>query len=204
MVSSTQTRQTARDSLRNNWLQAVAVTLIYCLIFIVIGFIPFLGEIVTFVIAGPLILGFYVYHLKLIRGENPDVSLLFSGFNQFLQTFVLYLLTSIFIFLWTLLLIIPGIIASLRYSMAYFIMNDNPGMTAVEAIQTSKTMMEGHKADLFVLSLSFIGWILLAVLTLGIGFLWLIPYMATSIAAFYQNIKDDSYFSPNYSDGVPM
>lgn len=102
------------------------------------------------------------------------------------------LLIGIFIFLWSLLLIIPGIIAAYRYSMAFYILNDNPKMGAMDALRESKKMMVGYKGKLFFLSLSFIGWTILSVLTLGIGFLWLIPYMNTTTANFYQNLKDAS------------
>ena len=97
----------------------------------------------------------------------------------------------LFIILWYLLLIVPGIIAAYSYSMTFYILADDPNISAIDALNKSKSMMDGHKMDLFLMSLSFIGWALLCILTLGIGLLWLIPYMNVSIAKFYQDIKGD-------------
>jgi uncharacterized membrane protein len=115
--------------------------------------------------------------------------MIFEGFNDFGRSFVAVLLTSIYILLWTLLLIIPGIIAGLSYSMVYFILAENPTISPMDAIRQSKEMMYGHKTEMFMLSLSFIGWCLLGVLSLGIGFLWIGSYMQTSMAIFYQELK---------------
>ena len=92
--------------------------------------------------------------------------------------------------LWSLLLIIPGIVAAYRYSMAFYILNDNPEMSAKAALDESKRMMAGYKGKLFCLQLSFIGWGFLCLFTLGIGYLWLTPYIQTSMAYFYQNLKE--------------
>ena len=100
-------------------------------------------------------------------------------------------LMSIFIFLWSLLLVIPGIVKMFSYSMTPFILEENPELSANEAIDRSRAMMKGHKFDFFWLLLSFIGWFLLGLLTLGIGYLWLYPYMQTTAAAFYEDVKAD-------------
>ena len=94
---------------------------------------------------------------------------------------------ALFIFLWSLLFVIPGIVAGYRYAMAPFIMAENPNIGAFEAIAMSKEMMRGHKGELFYLHLTFIGWKLLALFTFGIGNLFIAPYIATSEAAFYLN-----------------
>jgi uncharacterized membrane protein len=100
-------------------------------------------------------------------------------------------LMSLFIALWSLLLIIPGIVKAFSYAMTPFILEENPELSANEAIDRSRAMMKGHKFDLFWLILSFIGWYILCILTLGIGFLWLAPYQETAIAAFYEDVKAD-------------
>ena len=105
-----------------------------------------------------------------------------------LAGFILFLLEGLYIFLWTLLLIVPGIIASYRYAMAPFILAENPDMTPSEAIDASKEMMDGHKWELFCLDFSFFGWLLLNVLTLGLGSLVLNPYMNAARAAFYREV----------------
>ena len=101
------------------------------------------------------------------------------------------LLANILLMLWFLLLIIPGIIKTFSYAMTKYILEENPELGASDAIHRSRMMMKGHKFDLFWLYLSFIGWGLLCILTLGIGFIWLIPYMETAEAAFYEEVKAD-------------
>ncbi|CAG7646577.1 hypothetical protein PAESOLCIP111_05195 [Paenibacillus solanacearum] len=182
-------KQEALQQLKGNWGKAVAVALIMMAIGIVISLVPKVGDLIQFIVAGPLTLGMVAFFLRLIRREPHEVQDIFSGFSRFVPSFLLYLLSAVFVFLWTLLLIVPGIIAGLRYAMAFYIMNDHPELTAMEAIERSKQMMYGHKWRYFVLQLSFIGWGLLCVLTLGIGLLWLIPYMATTTANFYEDLS---------------
>lgn len=143
---------------------------------------------VQFVLGGVVQLGYCKYLLNLHDGRNADIKDLFSEFKRFADGFVLYLLKAIYIFLWTLLFIIPGIVATLKYSMASFILLENPGMKPSDAITESKLLMDGHKGELFILELTFIGWQLLCSLTLGIGYFWLNPYMNVSRAVFYRNL----------------
>ena len=145
-------------------------------------------SLVQFIMGGPVQLGYSHFLLKMHRGEDAQVKDLFSQFYRFAEGFCLYLLRGIFIVLWSMLFVIPGIVASLKYAMTPFILAENPGMTASEAITASKELMDGHKADLFFLQLSFIGWAILNVFTLGIGSLWLVPYINASYAAFYRSI----------------
>ena len=95
---------------------------------------------------------------------------------------------GLYSFLWSLLLVIPGIYASYGYAMTSYILAENPDLTAREAISRSKQLMDGHRLDLFILQLSFIGWAILSALTLGIGSLWLNPYTEAATAAFYRNL----------------
>ena len=141
---------------------------------------------------GPITLGVAGYFLKLIRHEAPIIEDMFGGFKYFIKSFVLNLLIMIFVLLWSLLLIIPGIIAALRYSMAYYIMMDNPQLGAFEALNQSKRMMVGFKFELLRLYLSYLGWFLLGIITLGIAFLWINPYFATAKANFYHDLKGHS------------
>ena len=148
-----------------------------------------LGSLVSFVLSGPITLGLTCYFLKLIRKEEPVIENMFSGFKFFIKSFVLNFIITIFTVLWMMLFIIPGIIASLRYSMSYYIMIDNPELSAFEALSRSKLMMDGFKFKLFSLWCSFIGWFLLGIITFGIGFLWINPYYTTAKANFYQDLK---------------
>lgn len=101
------------------------------------------------------------------------------------------LLVAIFTSLWTLLLIVPGIIKAFSYALTPYILEEYPELGANDAIDRSRAMMQGHKFDLFYLYLSFIGWFFLCLLTAGIGFLWLSPYVSTAKAAFYEEVKAD-------------
>ncbi|MGE5581873.1 MAG: DUF975 family protein [Bacillota bacterium] len=181
-------RAIAREKLKGKWLYAVLV----CLIAGVLssfGCIPVIGFIITLLISGPLALGMAKYFLKLRRDENPELADLFDGFKAFSSAFLLQLLIIIFVILWSLLLIIPGIIAALSYAMSFYILYDHPEMKPGEIIKLSKQMMAGRKGKLFLLGLSFIGWALLCIVTLGIGFLWLTPYFNAAIANFYEDVK---------------
>ena len=144
--------------------------------------------IVRFIAGGPVKLGYCRFLLKMHDGEDAQVGDLFSRFDRFGDGFCLELLTSLYIILWSLLFIIPGIIKAYAYAMAPFILEENPNMTPSEAIKASRELMDGHKFELFCLYWSFFGWALLSVLTLGIGSLWLNPYMNAATAAFYRSI----------------
>ena len=140
-----------------------------------------------------LTVGFYVAFLMLLRtGDNRLTANMFEvSFRNYWHKLWGMLLMHIFIILWSLLLVIPGIIKMFSYAMTPYILEENPELGANEAIDRSRAMMKGHKFDLFYLYLSFIGWFILCCLTLGIGFLWLTPYMETATAAFYEDVKAD-------------
>lgn len=139
----------------------------------------------------PLTLGLTnSFKVLLVNGDGHIVrNAIKIGFRPFWKNVWGMLLMNILIGLWTLLLIVPGIIKAFSYAMTPYILHDNPELSASEAIHRSRMMMSGHKFDLFWLYLGFIGWIFLCILTAGIGFLWLVPYMETAQAAFYQDIK---------------
>ncbi len=186
-----------RVDLKNNAKQAISGNigmLIVCTIIVggltgVAGAIPVVGPVLALCVTGPLALGAAYIYLNLVRGQEPDVNILLSGFNRFVDTLVLTLLISIFIFLWSLLFVVPGIIKSISYSQAYYILAEHPEMSGKEALDASIDMMDGHKMDYFVLILSFIPWCLLGTVTCGLGFLYVIPYMETTFANFYNAIK---------------
>lgn len=185
-------RFTARQQLKGNWGKSILVCFVYTIIVGVSGGVPLLGPLISLLVGGPLLLGLYGYFLKFVKNEPVTIENLFDGFKNFVPSLVLYLLSALFIILWALLLIIPGIIAALSYSMAFYIMYDHPEIKAMEAIDLSKKMMSGQKGKLFLLYLSFFGWGVLCILTLGIGFLWLIPYVQTTMANFYEDLKNAS------------
>lgn len=102
------------------------------------------------------------------------------------------ILVPIFTFLWSLLFFIPGIVKSFSYAMTFYILNDHPEYSATQAITESRKMMHGHKGELFVLYLSFLGWDLLSLLTFGIlEIVYVAPYKAAAVAGFYDAIKGE-------------
>lgn len=161
---------------------------LFMIIAVLITFV-LLWALITFFFGGAIELGYCRFNKNLINGTNPQFKVLFSRFDIFWKAFALRLVICILIVLWSILLIIPGIIAAFRYSMAFYIMEENPSMGIMEAIGESKELMIGNKFRLFCLGFSFVGWAILCALTLGIGLLWLVLYMNASFAAFYLEIS---------------
>ena len=155
-----------------------------------VSFLPFIFIIIFgFIIAAPIQLSFVKLELGMTKNENIKVSGLIEGYKRTGACIALTLLIQIFVMLWSLLLLIPGIIKSLSYSMAFYVLADNPQMSAMEALNESKEIMKGHKWEFFVLNLSFILWILLGAITFGLAFIYVMPYMRATTANFYNSIK---------------
>jgi len=180
--------QLARESLKGKWVSAVGTFFVYLSFTVGLHFIPIVGPITTLIISGPFALGLAIFLLSISRNQDAKLEQVFQGFNNFGTGLVAYLLMALFIFLWTLLLIIPGIIAGISYSMTFYILADDNSITTMEAIDKSIKMMNGYKWKYFCLGLRFLGWALLCILTLGFGFLWLLPYMQTSMTKFYDDV----------------
>jgi len=181
----------AKQALSGKWGLAIGVYLLYSICAAPLQFIPKVGIVLVLIVSMPLLLGYTRFNLKLAKGEDAKIDDLFSGFSQFGPAIGVALLSFIYIFLWSLLLIIPGIIAGYGYSMIFYILAEEPDLAIGEILAKSKKMMDGYKMDLFILHLSFIGWALLCVLTLFIGFLWLAPWIQVSTARFYLKVKED-------------
>ncbi len=179
----------AKEQLRGKWGYSALATIIMMAVISAGMAMPFLGRAIGAILTPILAYGITYYHLQISRGLNPEITDLFAGFNYFAVVLVAGLLMSIFTSLWTMLFVIPGIIAAIKYSFTYYIIIDNPGISALEAINISKQMTYGHKWDIFVLDLSFIGWLFLSSLTCGIGLFWLIPYMNVTYSNLYNNLK---------------
>jgi uncharacterized membrane protein len=184
----------ARESLIGNWGLAIVGIVINILVFV------FIEEVIpkaSLIISGPMELGLIIFSLSLSRRQHPALKQLFRGFAKFKRAVVASFLIDLFIILHLLLLIVPGIIAALSYSMTFYIIADDPSIGALDAISKSKVMMYGYKWKLFCLGCRFIGWALLSILTLGIGLLWLLPYASVSAAKFYDDIKNDLIIPEN-------
>ena len=179
----------ARESLSGNWGLAIATFLVYGIIISIFQVIPTVGSVLALFIAGPMLVGVSMFSLSLSRGESARLEQIFEGFKNYGTVLGAYLLMVLFIFLWMLLLIIPGIIAAIAYSQTFYILAEDDTIGSMDALKKSKEMMDGYKWKYFCLGLRFIGWALLCILTLGIGFLWLSPYIQISYAKFYEDIK---------------
>lgn len=162
------------------------------LLLAIVGILSIWG-LVVFIIGGAIELGLCAFHTRLNLGQKPPFSALFERFDIFLKALGLRLFMGLFMFLWSLLLVVPGIIAWYRYSMAPYLMAEYPEMGIREAVNRSKELMQGNKGRLFCLNLSFIGWALLSILTLGILSLWITPYVQTARAAFYLELTGNPY-----------
>lgn len=145
-------------------------------------------SIIYMIIGGAVGIGYSKFNLDLMDGNEARVGTLFDYFNEWKKGFVARLLRFVYIFLWSLLFVIPGIMASYSYVMVHYVMAENPDLTAREALRESKEIMRGNRWRLFCLLFSFIGWDILGALTLGIGYLWINPYREAAIAAFYRDI----------------
>jgi uncharacterized membrane protein len=185
----------ARESLKGKWGLAILTFFIYTLLTTASGSLRSHGSVLTLssmltlIIGGPLALGAAIFSLSISRGKEARLEQIFQGFNSFSTAFIAYLLIILYVLLWALLLIVPGIIAALGYYMTFYILADDPLIKPQDALKKSKSMMDGYKLKLFYLGLRFFLLALLCILTLGIGFLWLIPYVHITMAKFYDDIK---------------
>lgn len=186
-------RQEARDALKGNWLRYALITFVYCIFAIIIMYVShmkaYLGQFLMILVTGAFAVSFCRISFQVLASESIDLDDLFYGFRMYFKSLAINLLVTIFILLWMLLLIIPGIIAAYSYSMVFFILVDNPEIRPMDAISQSKEMMKGHKWELFVLNLVFFGWAILNIFTIFIGTFWLVPYIYVSTAIFYKRIK---------------
>lgn len=211
MQLNSELRAQARERLEGQWGTFVLMTFLMLVIQTILqipGYIGSLLEVLSpenvlaslsfsnisnilSLLALPLSWGLTVSLLRNHREESVDIENLFDGFRggRYTRVFCALFLVNLFTFLWTLLLIIPGIMKAFSYALTPYIIMDEPKLTARQAITRSCEIMQGRRWKLFCLYLSFIGWGILCLLTFGIGFLWLVPYMNASIAAFYEDAR---------------
>ena len=198
-------KKTSLSALSGNWAMSIIATLLYLIAVGILSNIPsvfanpehapgtytFLTLLLTFLFVAPIEVGYanaFRYHIT--QDDTDFISNTFKiGFSQWIRTAVGILLATVYIVLWCCLFVIPGIIMSFAYAMVPYILIDRPDLSISQAVRESRLMMRGHKWDLFILSLSFLGWILLSIITFGLGFLFLLPYMQGAVASFYESIK---------------
>lgn len=202
----------AKNDLSGNWGNILTVSLVFWLLYIAYFLIDrwicpspntydSIGSHVTSYFASgllslafsviPIYYCFTLIFLNFIRGARQHLlKLSFSHMRNYKRAVGVTFMINLYTFLWSLLLFVPGIIKFFAYSMTYYISLDHPEYTIDECIETSRKMMYGHKWELFVLYLSFAGWILIGIVTLGIGFIWILPYMETTVAHYYEYLND--------------
>ena len=144
---------------------------------------------VYFVLGSVIEAGYARFNMDLLDRTEAKIETLFTYFYNWKTTAATRFLKTLYCFLWSLLFIIPGIIASYSYAMTGYILADHPELTASEAIERSKEMMSGNRFRLFCLHFSFVGWAILCAFTFGIGNLWLTPYRQAAVAAFYREVS---------------
>ncbi len=198
-------KKAAKQDLKGHWKVPVLVTLVYTLISLVISFTGnesditlsyLISTILTVFISGMLEMALICYFFDFIstKGETK-FNYFISSLNRWKDGILGTLWMYLWIILWSLLFVIPGIVKAYSYKFTLLILAENPGISVRQAMNISKEITKGHKADLFVLDLSFIGWGFLCLLTLGIGFMWLTPYMYTTTIYAYKDIKQTALAS---------
>lgn len=179
----------ASELLKGHWGGSILACLVPMIIAMAVNQIPF-AVIVSGILLFPLTVGIMLFFLRLVRSENPRVEAVFEPFRQYGRMLWGYLRVTIFVFLHFLLLIIPGYVALLRYSMTYYVMLDDPACTVREAMIMSRELMYGHKWQLFgYMMLLWLIAIPVGVFTLGIGLLWYAPFVQTFTAVFYEKLR---------------
>lgn len=203
MKTNSELRQVAKAAMKGNWGMGIVVCLVGGLLMSlvtipqavageesILGNLLYVAAMIFF--GYPLIYGVYYFaFLRFSRIGELKVANIFGLFNStyYLKTVCVALLTAIYTFLWTLLLIVPGVIKGLSYFLAPYILIDNPELNAEQAICRSMEMMKGHKMDLFLITLGYVGLSILSMFLLFIPMLWLVPYYLTVYAKFYEEIK---------------
>lgn len=190
--------QLSRNIFGNSWMTALLVCLLADAITVAAGTIlPGFGAMI---VVGPLSFGIAaMFRKQSFDHDTMNIGDVFKGFTtDFGQTFLLGLLTSIFIALWSLLLVIPGIVKYYSYSMCYYIKADHPDYEWRQCIRGSQELMNGHKGELFMLDLSFLGWYIVGAICFGIGTLWVIPYHEAARAVFYKNLQSPALSASYY------
>ncbi len=183
-MTISQIKKEGKASLTGNWGVAIGVYVVAIIINSVLATTGIGG-----LFAGLVTFGLCSAFLAVVRTQTMQFERLFDCTKNFGPVFIANLLCSIFIALWSMLFMIPGIVKSYAYAMTNYILIDKPELSGNDAITESRKMMNGHKMDLFLLDLSFIGWYILSIFTAGILLLYVAPYHQAARAKFYEDLK---------------
>lgn len=193
----------AKEQLRGNWAVAIGTVLVSNIILQVeMGYkvasklgmdgMSYSLDLITLLLGGVISVGLCRFLLDMAtKRREPKFNILFSSFNIYLKTLGLNILITLAVLVGSLLFIVPGIIVSLMFSQAFYILSEEPSKSITQCINESVKLMNGHKWDLFYLNLTFIGWWLLSILTLGIAALWVAPYQKLTEANFYLDLNNN-------------
>lgn len=187
MKKAAEYRHEARDIMKRYDSKFIVLTLIVALIFILISACSY--GLIGLIATGPLLVGYLGCVVVAVNGTDPTIESVFNGFKKFGRNLGAYLLYTLLVFAWSLLFIIPGIIAMYRYSLVFFLLNEREDLTVSECFKKSHEMMRGHKWKLFCLQLSYLGWNILVSLTAGILGLWILPRESCAFYLFYKDLK---------------
>ncbi len=188
MTSIGEMKSVAKAQLDGKWLLTTGVLVVGSLLLGAVSF-TIIGSLL---LIGAIEFGYCAYLITVTRNKDSDFGKLLSGFNRFGDVCITGILKWLYTGLWSLLFVIPGIVKSYSYAMTMYIMQDHPELSGNDAITKSRRMMDGHKFDLFILDLSFIGWYLLGALTFGILIVFYVePYRQVTRANFYEQLRMD-------------
>lgn len=188
-------KQKAKAALKGHWFANIVVLVLMVLITAALD-LTYVGALFS----GLVMFGSAAFYLELVKSKQGKVGAFFGGmFKKFFKRWGATLLISLYTCLWTLLFIIPGLVKSYSYAMTPYIMMEKPDMGINDAITKSRQMMKGHKWKLFCLDLSFTGWMLLSIVTLGIALMYVWPYYSAARAQFYKEVKKASRPAPKAS-----
>ena len=201
MESISSYKNRAIASLKDKWMDAAIVALVYFVIsegidFAVSSFLAtetgVVFQLIWLLACAPLTWAFGVMFLDFIRGNELKVGKLFDGYKDCIRIGIAFFLYFLVVLVGVIFFIVPGIIFAMMFAQVPYILRDDENIGVIDALKKSANMMKGHKIQLFLLYLSFIGWAILAILTLGIGYLFLFPYMYTTVAHYYEDLKSES------------
>ncbi len=180
----------ARTLLEPHWILSIGVCLVYGLMLAIPSELNRYGEIVSFLLAGPLQLGLCFFFLNLIKGKETHFELLFEGFKPLVTVLLSYAIITVLTVVGLVLLFVPGIFVALGFSMTYYIIAEDPEISFQAALEQSWKLTDGYKMELLELNLRFIPWYILGVLCLIVGVLAVIPWHNTTLALYYEDLKE--------------
>lgn len=188
-MTTAQMKARAKDCLRVHWGTVLLTLIISAAISMVINLIPVIGSIAALVLAGPISVGVMLVLTNVTAGKSVSIGQIFDPIGYcFVSAFLANLLQGVFVFLWSLLLVVPGIMKAYSYAMTFYVLRYEPNLTGTEALRRSESLMNGHRMELFKLQLSFIGWLLLCTVTFGLATIWVAPYMEVTETIFFDSI----------------